>query len=191
MKRAFAVFLTLIMLVLMLAMGLSRPVAPRAPDVAITSVNAPLDDDGGFANSRFPGAAERIDRLIATARTGDVAAYLDAYGGTLRVRLEQEAQELGWAAFAGRLRQAGEARKSHAIFAAEPDGSGRDAARITVETTYADRLERRTYRLERSAGRWLVTDVETAHEFVPKNPLGSLATYQEPEAVPVDADFPR
>ena len=117
-------------------------------------------------------------------------AYLEAFGGSLRARLEHEAKELGWAAFSARLRRAGQVKTSHAIFAAEPDGPGVDAARITVETAYRDRLERQTYRLERADGTWLVTEVETARDVVPKNPLGSLATYEEPEGVPVAANVP-
>ena len=73
------------------------------------------------------------------------------------------------------------------IFAPEPDGDRLDAARITVESTFADRIERQTFRLEQAASGWLVTEIETAREHVPKTPLGSLATYEEPEGPPVAA----
>ena len=108
--------------------------------------------------------------------------------GQLHARLAREADELGRDVFALRLRRAGLARKSHAIFAPEPDGDRPDAARITVESTFADRIERQTFRLERTDSGWLVTEIETAREHVPKTPLGSLATYEEPEAAPVAVD---
>jgi len=190
MKRMLAGGLTIMMISLMIGIGLRQPIAPPAPDVKSRGRPAPLGVDSRRADSRFSGASERIDDLIASAHKGDVAAYLGAFGGSLRARLEREAQELGSAAFSTRLRRAGQLFRSHAVFAAEPDGPGPDAARITVETAYRDRLERQTYRLERAAGIWLVTDIESAHELVPKNPLGSLATFQEPEGVPVATDLP-
>jgi hypothetical protein len=185
MKRMLAGLLTIIMIILMIGLGLRH----SAPDAETTGKLARPAVDALSSDSRFPGASDRIEGLIASAHKGDVATYLAAFGGSLRARLEREAQELGWATFSARLHRAGQARKSHAIFAAEPDGRGPDTARISVETTYRDRLERQTYCLERTAGVWLVTDVETAHDVVPKNPLGSLATYQEPEGAPVAADL--
>jgi hypothetical protein len=59
---------------------------------------------------------------------------------------------------------------------------------ITVESIFADRIERQTYQLARREGAWLVTDVETARDRMPKNPLGSLATFREPEGIPVSSD---
>jgi len=147
--------------------------------------------DPGIRDSRLPnaggfeGGANRIEALLASARQGDVATYLSAFGGPLRARLEREAGEYGWGAFALGLRRAGLARKSHAIFAPEPDGDREDAVQITVESTFADRLERQTFRLERGGAGWLVTEVDTARERVPTNALGSPATFQEPEGIPV------
>ena len=79
-------------------------------------------------------------------------AYLAAFGPALRERLGREAEEKGREAFAGSLRAAARARKSHAVFAPEADGP--DAARVVVESVYPDRNERQTYRLERSEGGW-------------------------------------
>ena len=64
------------------------------------------------------------------------------------------------------------ARKSHAIFAPEPDGDRPRRCRITVESTFADRIERQTFRLEHAASGWLVTEIETAREHVPKTRFG-------------------
>jgi hypothetical protein len=183
MRRMLAGSLTVIIMVLMIGVGLRRPVPPYVADAE--SAVRPEGALSRFPDSRLQDASERIEGLLGSARKGDVTAYIGAFAGPLRARLEHEAQERGQAAFAAQLRRAGQARKSHAVFAAEPDLASPDAARITVETAYADRLERQTFRLERASGGWLVTEVETARDVVPKNVVGSLATYEEPEGVPV------
>jgi hypothetical protein len=149
--------------------------------------------DGGNATTQdsrrqdpeLQAATDRIEALLDVARRGDVGGYLAAFGGPLRARLEHQADERGRAAFAAGLRRAARARTSHAVFKPEPEGEGTVNARIIVESTFADRIERQTYHLARSDAGWHVTDVETARDHVPKNPLGSLATFHEPEGVPV------
>jgi hypothetical protein len=182
MKRILTGVLTSIIMSLLLWNALSRP-----PASSTSSANSKQDSrfqDG----SDIKGATACIDRLLAAARAGDVDAYLEAFGGSAHARLSREADEIGRDVFALRLRRAGLARKGHAIFAPEPDGDRLDAATITVESTFAARIERQTFRLEQANRRWLVTAIETAREHVPKNPLGTLATYEEPEAAPVAAD---
>jgi hypothetical protein len=178
MKRVLAGILTVGIMILMIGMGLRRPVSSSATGAASAVRTAGL-------GSPFPDASDRIEGLLGSALEGNVAAYLGAFGGPLRARLEREAQERGRAAFAAKLRKAGHARRSHAIFVAEPDEVAPDAARITVEVVFADRLERQTFHLNRTSGGWLVTDLETVRDVVPKHPPGSLATFQEPEGVPV------
>ena len=112
-----------------------------------------------------------------------MSAYLDCFRGPLRDRLRREVDERGRDAFAADLRRAARSRKSHAVFAVEPEGE--DAARVTVETVYPDRNERQTYHLTREGGGWLVVDVETVRSQVPKAKYGTQASYQEPEGVPV------
>jgi hypothetical protein len=85
--------------------------------------------------------------------------------------------------FADDLKRAARSRKSHAIFAVEPEGNV--TARVTVETVYPDRNERQTYHLAQEAGGWLVNDVETVRSRVPKSRYGMPASYEEPEGVPV------
>jgi hypothetical protein len=187
MRRAIAGLLTTIVMGSMLWIGLGR--SPSSSQPATSS-----STDSKFEYSRFQdrirleGATDRLEGLLASARAGDTVSYLSAFGGSLRARLEREADELGRDAFAARLRRAGTSRKSHAIFAPEPEGDRLDAARITVESTFADRLERQTFYLMRTDPGWLVIAVETAREQVPKNPLGSPATFAEPEGIPVATD---
>ena len=125
----------------------------------------------------------RLGSLLESAWNGDVAGYLDCFSGPLRERLEREVNERGRDVFAADLKRAARSRKSHAIFAVEPEGAA--AARITVETVYPDRNERQTYHLAQETGGWLVNDVETVRSQVPKARYGMPASYQEPEGVPV------
>jgi hypothetical protein len=183
MKRALAALGAVLVMGTMLwigvrphsGMGQPVPAAPGSPGPA-----GPRYD--------FAGASDRIDALLADAGRGDVAAYLSSFTGPLRDRLGRQADERGRAAFSDELRRTAKARKSHAVFSTEPDGYGADAARITVESTFADRIERQTYRLVREGKAWLINDVESARHLLPANPLGSLATYQEPEGVPVPVE---
>ena len=188
MKRILASLLTAIIMGVMTWTALSRP--PASPPSS-SSARSDFGSEGSRLQNKadLEGATACIERLIAAARAGDVAAYLNAFGGPPHARLAREADELGRDVFALRLRRAGLARKGHAIFAPEPEGDRPDAATITVESTFADRIERQTFRLEHTNRVWLVTEVETAREHVPKTPLGALATYEEPEAAPVAADY--
>lgn len=148
-----------------------------------TSVTPQADTSVAEAPTPARGAEGRIQKLLEDASRGDVRAYLADFGGPLRQRLERERTERGEAAFAADLKRAAAARKSHATFAPEPDGD--TTARVTVETVYADRNERQTYRLEAGPDGWLVTEVETVRGHEPKFKYGSPASYQEPEGPPV------
>jgi hypothetical protein len=185
MKRPLAALATLILMGGMLWAGLRHRASP--------AVGAPHDlrppsDAGRPVVHDLSGASRRIEVLLDGARRGDVAAYLASFDGPLRNRLEQQADERGRGALAAELRRAAQARQSHAVFAPVPDGEDPDAAWITVESIFADRIERQTYHLTRRDAAWLVNDVETPRDRVPKNPLGSLATFREPEGVPVARD---
>ncbi len=56
---------------------------------------------------------------------------------------------------------------------------------IMVESVYADRNERQAYRLERTAGNWLITTVDPARGHTPRTKYGEPADYQPPQDVPV------
>ena len=185
MKRVAAALITAIVMTLMTWIALSQSRSPRNA-TKVAEADSRSQDSTLLASAKFEGATSCIEGLLASARAGDVASYLTAFGGPLRDRLAREADEIGRDVFAVRLRRASQARKSHAVFTPEPDGGSGDGARITVESTFADRIERQTFRLERARSGWLVTETETAREHVPKTPLGSLAKYQEPEGPPVN-----
>jgi hypothetical protein len=171
MKRILAGLLTAALMGLLLWSGSRRSSAPAGPGA-------------GQSEAAHPAEA-RVAALLETTTKGDVPAYLDSFGGPLRERLAREVEERGRDAFAADLRRSAQARKSHAIFAAEPDGD--DVARVAVETVYPDRNERQTYRVDRGQGGWLVTEVETVRSVQPKAKFGATASYQEPEGNPLQA----
>jgi hypothetical protein len=172
MKRIVAGVLTAALMGVLLYVGAKRP-----------GGTSPLGTSASPGDNKPDPAEARVATLLRTAGEGDVAGYLNCYGGTLRERLEREVNERGRDVFAADLKRAARSRKSHAIFAVEPEGEA--AARIVVETVYPDRNERQTYHLAEQAGLWLVNDVETLRSQVPKARYGTPATYQEPEGVPV------
>jgi hypothetical protein len=178
MKRPLAALCAMILMCGMLWSGLRKPASPA-------SGTTPTDQSGRPPAFDLSGASDRIEALLNVARRGDVAAYLASFEGPLRARLERGADERGRDAFAADLRGAAQARKSHAIFEPEPDGDSPASARIIVESTFADRIERQTYRLVRGDNGWIIADVQTARVRVLDKTLGSLATFQEPEGVPV------
>lgn len=181
MKRVVAAAITVTLMGLIFWSSLRRPEAN--PDglrsIAATEESAQTNDS---ALNQSP-AEIRVRALLDCASKGDVAAYLGSFGGTLRERIERSVTERGREAFAAELRAASRARKSHAVFAAEPDGDS--AARVTVETVYPDRNERRTYLVEKIADLWLVTEAETVQDRRPKAKFGSPASFEEPEGTPV------
>jgi hypothetical protein len=168
-KRIVAGLLTAAMMGALLWSGLRRPAGRTGAETSRADLPDPVE--------------ARLNTLLDDAWRGDVSSYLNDFAGQLRARLEREADERGRAAFAADLQRTARSRKSHAIFAVEPEGEG--AARITVETVYPDRNERQTYHLAQDRGVWLVTDVETVRSQVPKARFGTAASYQEPEGVPV------
>jgi hypothetical protein len=185
MKRMLAGLLTVIIMSLMIGTGLRpkapHPVANGKTELLAGAIATPT------ADSRLEDASSRIESLLDCARRGDVAAYLGAFGGPLRARLDHEARQRGWSAFGEQLRRAGAARRSHALFAEIAGERGADAVRVTVESVYADRVERQAYRLTRDSGAWLVSDVDIAHDATSGKRVGTLATFEEPEGVPVAA----
>ena len=166
-SKTLAALATVLLLALLLWSGASRPGVPSSrPDEA-------------------DPAEARIHALLQSAWDGDVDSYLGSFDGPLRHRLEREVAERGRSAFAADLKAAARARKSHAVFAVEPESDA--AARVTVETVYPDRNERQTYHLASAPAGWLVTEVETVRSLTPKAKFGAPATYQEPEGAPVQS----
>ncbi|MBX6313727.1 MAG: hypothetical protein IRY99_12525 [Isosphaeraceae bacterium] len=181
MKRVLAGIATIALMGLLLWNGLRQPPAP-------TGGGEPSASASTSASSR-PSPAEEAEAevraLLEKGRSGDVTDYLDAFTGPIRERIDREVRERGRDAFAAELRRAAAARKSHAVFAPEPDGP--DAYRVTVESVYPDRNERQTYRIVKVAEGWRIADVETLRTHQPKAKYGAPADFIEPEGVPIPA----
>lgn len=173
MRRALAGLLTVGLMGLLLWSGGRRGPGPATEGGTNPAPATPATDPAGG----------RVHALLASAAEGDVAAYLDSFTGPLRARLEREVAERGRAAFADDLRRAARSRKSHAVFAAEPEGPG--ASAVTVESVYPDRNERQTYRLVNLPAGWLVAGVETVKSRQPSARYGAPAAFVAPEGVPV------
>jgi hypothetical protein len=179
-KRTIAAVLTVLVMGVWLWVGGRRSAGPAG-----TGAPGPVVVPAPTAIETASPAEARVQALLESARRGDVAAYLDAFAGPLRARLEREADERGRDRFAADLRAAARSRKSHALFSAEPDGPA--SALVTVEAVYPDRNESQTYRVARDgeAGPWLVTEVETVRSRQPKAKYGSPAAFVAPEGNPV------
>jgi hypothetical protein len=191
MKRSFAALGALLIMGVMVWAGLRRTGAPAS---ALPAAETRVLAADGLPSSERKGVADRIEALLDCARRGDVSGYLSSFAEPLHTCLERLADERGRAAFADELRRTAQARKGHAIFEPEPDGDTFQSARIVVESMFADRIERQTFRVVRNGSSWVVSDVETANEHLPPKPLGSLASFEEPEGVPVPVsarDVPR
>lgn len=176
MKRLIAGVVTIGLMGLLLWSGMRRP-TPGATDGSV---------EGTLGRSESHPAEARIQTLLESARQGDLSGYLDSFAGPLRQRLEREAAERGRDAFAADLRRAAAERKSHAVFAVEPDGEA--AARVVVESIYADRNEKQTFRLEARDGGWLVSEVDSVKGRQPRAKYGAPASFVAPEGVPVQSE---
>ncbi len=174
MRPIVAGALTALILAAMLVLGSRRGVT-----------TAPLEPQGAEARVEVGAspAEETVRGLLKSGEDGDVAGYLSAFAGPLKARLEREVGGRGRQAFADDLRSAAAARKSHAVFAAEPEGD--DVARVTVETVYPDRNERQTFRIEKTSDGWRIADVATVRSHQPAAKFGTPAGYIAPEGVPV------
>ena len=92
------------------------------------------------------------------------------------------------AAFADRLRRRPGHARATPIFAPEPDGPASTRPGSRSRSRIADRIERQTYRLERATVRPGSSPTSRPPATgSPRTALGSLATYEEPEGVPVAA----
>lgn len=173
-----------VVMLLLLLKGLSRP-EPSAPVETSNNTSAASPSSPAPEDNPLRDAESALRDLLDRGKEGDVSGYLSAFAEPLRSRIEREAKERGFDRFAADLRQAAQARKSHALFAPEPEGP--DACRITVESVYPDRNERQTYRLENNGSTWLVSSIENVRAREPIARYGAPAAYLAPEGVPVQA----
>ncbi len=186
MRRFVAGLFTAIVMALMIWTALSHTRSPKAAG-EVTAASSRFEDSRLQNSAQFTGATACIEGLLASARAGDVVAYLATFGGSLQDRLTREVEEIGRDAFAVRLRRAGhgpqEPRDFRGGARGRPPRYGPGHGRVGV-----CRPDRAPDVPPGSCPRgWVVTGIDTAREHVSRTPLGSLATYDEPEGPPVAA----
>lgn len=158
MKPLVAALLTLAILAAMLAIGSRQGERKNEPNAQP-------------ADSETNPTEEVIRVLIRAADAGDVDSYLAAFDGPLKARIGREIEVRGREIFAAELKRAADARKGHAIYAAEPEDA--DTAKVAVESIYPDRIERQLYRVVRSAEGWKVAEVATVRTLQPLYRFGT------------------
>jgi hypothetical protein len=169
MKRLVAGAITAAMMGLFLWSAVRGGAAGRVESPAIATPPAPSPE----SSSPFAVPESQLRNLLEAARRGDVDGYIAAFTGSLHDRIEREVRDRGLGGFADDLSRAASARKSHALFAAEPDGP--NTCRIVVESVYRDHNERQTYHLERTSLGWLVAAVDVVRSHSPEEEYGSRA----------------
>jgi hypothetical protein len=112
-----------------------------------------------------------IYTMLDAARSGDIAAYLDEYTGSLQASLKQTIDEKTEAAFARYLRASDSEIKGVAVSEPRPL-SDREVA-VKVEYVYQDRNEAQTLVLEKAGERWKITRVDDATRVKTPVPYGS------------------
>lgn len=92
--------------------------------------------------------------MVEAMGKGDVAAWLDCFGGELRGRLETLVRQLGNQELAAQLKARHQPMKGFAILEKQPQGN--DRLVVSTETVYADKNARQTFVLQRQSVSWKI-----------------------------------
>ena len=114
---------------------------------------------------------DAVYAMFESAKAGNVSAYVEAYGGSLKGSIEQSLAEQGGEKFAAYLRAQTQAVKGLAV--QEPRKLSEAQARIQVEYVYQDRNETQWLTLDKSAGAWKITRIEAAQRIRTLVPYGT------------------
>ncbi len=120
------------------------------------------------------GPEATVYAMFEAVGKGDVAGYLDCYGGELLDRLKAAARESGDARFAEDLRRRGEGMTGIAISRPPGDAaSSAESAILRVEQVFRDRNEAQDYSLRRRRGRWRIEGIGPANTVKMPIPYGT------------------
>lgn len=132
----------------------------------------------GSASDLLPSSSKKQDApretiyaMLDAARDGDVAAYIDCYGGEMVRRLQQSRDEMTAEGFSDYLKQRNAEVKGIAIN--EPEEASPERVRIRVEYVYADRNEAQFVYLEKSGGNWKIVGLDGAERVPTIVPYGT------------------
>ena len=116
-----------------------------------------------------PSACVRA--MSSSARSGDVRAYLDCFGGELRATLEDAARTAETEAFAENIRARMEPVRGMAL--SEETLADENTATLRVEWVFDDRNEVQIFTLLREKGVWRIVEMKEAQYTQPEIPYGT------------------
>ena len=118
-----------------------------------------------------PSPQDAVYAMLDAAREGRVKEYLKFYSGQMLVSLQQAVQEQGEAAFGQYLRDSNAPVKGIAID--EPQLLTDREAKAKVTFVYQDRNEMQPMYLEKMAGGWKISRVDSAERVKVLVPYGT------------------
>lgn len=124
---------------------------------------------GGLTQSAEATPQEAIYAMLDAARTGDVKKYMASYSGQMAQSLERARAE--FADFAKYLRDSNAPLKGIAVM--EPQPQADRQVKVRVEYVYQDRNEAQFFYLDKTAGGWKISRVETAERVKTLIPYGT------------------
>ena len=116
---------------------------------------------------------EVIRSCFAAAKAGDSRAYFSCFGQDLLKQLRGARHESGEAIFSQGLRERAERTLGLAYSRRDDASDDIQVAVFEVETVFAERNERQEYRLQRTRGRWRITDIGPATSLTMPVPYGT------------------
>jgi hypothetical protein len=118
-----------------------------------------------------PTPQDTIYGMLDSARAGDVKAYLANYSGQMSTALQQSISETTEPKFAQYLKDSNAAIKGVAI--SEPQQLTDTQVKVRVEYVYQDRNEAQLMYLEKQAGVWKITQVDSTERVKTLVPYGT------------------
>ena len=118
-----------------------------------------------------PTPQDTIYAMLDAARGGDVKAYLANYAGQMSTALQQSITETTEPKFAQYLKDSNAAIKGVAI--SEPQQLTDTQVKVRVEYVYQDRNEAQLMYLEKQAGLWKITQVDSTERVKTLVPYGT------------------
>ena len=118
-----------------------------------------------------PTPQDAIYAMLDAARAGDAKAYVANYSGQMSTALQQSIAETTEPKFAQYLKDSNAAIKGVAI--SEPQVLTDTQVKVRVEYVYADRNEAQTMYLEKQAGVWKITRVDSTERVKTLVPYGT------------------
>ena len=118
-----------------------------------------------------PTPQDAIYGMLDAARAGDVKNYLANYGGQMSTALLQSIAETTEPKFAQYLKDSNAAIKGVAV--SDPQQLNATQMKVRVEYVYQDRNEAQMMYLEKQAGAWKITQVDSTERVKTLVPYGT------------------